>query len=84
MVGAEHPAAPLHRVLAQGAGRLHLAQLGQGKGESAGSGEGLGIVQAEEGPPAVEQLLADGPAAVAVAAGLQVAGGVQRELPAGG
>ena len=42
------------------------------------------MVGAEDRPPAVEQLFADGSAAGAVAVGLQVAGGVQDQLPAGG
>jgi len=33
VVGAEHPVAALQGVLAQGAGRLGLTELGEGEGE---------------------------------------------------
>jgi hypothetical protein len=61
VVGAEYLMAALQGVLAEGAGRLGLAHTGQGERESAGGGQGVGMVGAEEGPPAVEQLFCGSP-----------------------
>jgi hypothetical protein len=72
MVRAERPVAALQGVLAQGAGRPHLARPDQREGEGAGGGQGVGMVGAEDRPPAVEQRTADGPADGAVSVGLQV------------
>jgi hypothetical protein len=82
--GPQHPAAALQGVLAQGTGRLRLAHRDQRNSETAGGGQGMGMVGAEDLTPAVEQLFADGSAAVAVSFGLQVADGVQDQCrPAG-
>ena len=84
VVRAEHPAAALQRVLAQRAGLPPLGPADQGKAEAARGGQGVGMVGAEDGPPAVKHLFADGPAAAAVAVGVQIVGGVQDQLSAGG
>ncbi|HYO40849.1 MAG TPA: hypothetical protein VER39_14475 [Nocardioidaceae bacterium] len=81
VVGAEHPAAPLQGVLAQDVGRLDLARLHHVEGEPACGGQGVGVVGAEDLAPTVEQLCADGPAAGAVSSCLQVADGVQDQVP---
>ncbi len=60
VVEAARPAAAVQRVLARGAGRLRLAQRDQGTDERAGGDQGVGMVGAEDGPAAVEQLFGDG------------------------
>src|SRR3712207_2749111 len=65
-------------------GQCRLLQRKQRKGQTGCRGQSVRIVGAEDRPPAVEQLLADGPGAQAVSLGVQIAGGVQDESPAGG
>src|SRR3954467_6007289 len=84
MVRTQYPAAALQGVSAQAAGQLRLARKNQRKGEPAPDGQGVGMVGAEDYPPAVEQRFADDPAAGAVAVNLQIAEGVQDQVPAGG
>jgi hypothetical protein len=55
-----------------------------GVGESGHNGQGVGMVGAEPGPPALEHPFANRAAAGAVSYGLQIVGDVQNEVPGGG
>jgi len=58
VAGAEHPAAAPQRVLAQGAGRLELAPLGQGDGEAGRRPQCDRMVRAEHPAAALQGVLA--------------------------
>jgi hypothetical protein len=62
-------------------GRIFLTHREQGESKPMRGGEGVGMVGAEDRPPAVEQLLAHSPAGRAVPASLHIADGIQDELP---
>ena len=60
MVGRQRPTAALQGVLAQGAGRLRLAQLDQGEGQGGGRPQGDRVVRAERPAAARQGVLAQG------------------------
>ena len=67
VVGAERSAAALQRVLAQGAGRLGLAQTGQSEGQRGRRPQGGRVVRAEHPAAALQRVLAEGPGRLCLA-----------------